>query len=94
MASRRDVGFRRHCRGFDKRAADALADIGENGGRRAVAAGEAEGHADSGSLAFADVENEHAAFLIEADDAGLLERAGPDVGTGLLAQSEDSVKLS
>ena len=80
---------------FDKRAADALADICENGfAVGLLPAGEAEGHADSGALAFANVENQHAAFLIEADDAGLLERAGPDIGPGLLPQSEDGVKLS
>jgi hypothetical protein len=57
-------------------------------------AGEAEGHTDFGSLLFTDVEDEHAAFLVEADDACLLERAGPHVGPRLLAQTEHGVKLS
>jgi hypothetical protein len=88
-------GFGGVVEGFDKEAADALADIGEDGGSVGLLpAGEAEGHADSGSMAFADIENQHAAFLIKADDARLLQRAGPDIGPGLLAQSENSVKLS
>ncbi len=81
--------------GFDEDTADALADICENGfAVGLLPAGETKGHADSRSLAFANIENQHAAFLIKADDAGLLQQAGPDIGTGLLPQSEDSVKLS
>ncbi len=53
-----------------------------------------EGHADSGSLGFAKVENQHAALLIETDDPSLLEVAGADVGEGFLAESVKGVKLS
>jgi hypothetical protein len=80
---------------FDEQSADSLADVCENGfAVGLLAVGEAESHTDAGSLAFADIENEHAALLIDADDAGLLERAGPDIGARLLAQTENRVKLS
>ena len=88
-------GFGGIVEGFDKDTADALADIGENGFPVGLlATGQAERHANLGSLTFANIENQHAAFLIEADNAGLLQGTGPHIGAGLLPESEHRVKLS
>ena len=51
--------------GFDKRAADALANVCENGFPEGqLPTGQSESHTNSGSLTFAYVENHHATFLI------------------------------
>ena len=80
---------------FGEGTADGLADVCENGfGVRLLAAQEAEAHADFGTLDFSEVEDEHPTFLIDADDAGLLEGTGDDIGAEFLALAEDRVKLS
>jgi hypothetical protein len=80
---------------FDEGSGNPLADIREDGfAVGLLAAHEAESHPDRGTLVFAEIQDEHAAFLVKADDLRPLEVAGADIGARFLAETADRVKLS
>jgi hypothetical protein len=88
-------GFGRSAELVDEGAADALADVGDYGfAIWLVGSGELEAHSDAGAFGFPDIQNQQPAFLIDADDFGFLQAAGPDIGARLLPQTKLDVKLA
>jgi len=79
---------------LDKGAAYVAADVGHDGGAEWLfPADEAVSGADAGVLAFPDVEDEEAAFRVDAHYFRLAGRTGGGCGGGLLPQTEHFVKL-